>query len=383
MNVLAVLCGCGWMPVHLSEGWRRLGWTVDEYFYGTHMGRDWTPEGTRRNHAINRDLIETAKRLKAAGRLDLMFMVIYDDVLEEDAARELRTLGVPMVNYHVDMVGQWQRVLITGRYFDRVACAQRDHWDALVRAGIRPYLMPMAANPSAADEPVQSPVGASDGVLYLGSPWRFRTQVLAAVAQAGLPLRIYGHGWQESAARQFNYQPRQKTWHDLRYYALPYLREEGLRPLVNAITRRLRDHTAGVVPQNEIPPGCIQGQYGNGDLGPFVRGAAINLGFTHFKGIPGTPGEERQLRLRDFEIPMAGGFYLAQDCAQLRELFEPGVHVAAWNGVGDLIEKVRYYLSHPDERQRVAAAGKTFCEKNHTWEVRYRGLLNELKRAGS
>jgi len=112
------------MPVHLSEGWRRVGCTVHEFFYGTHMGRDWSAAGRKRNADTNARLLELARRLKANGELDLVFAVIYDDVLAVETAKSLQTLGVPMVNYHVDLFGQWYRVLRTGRYFDRVACAQ-------------------------------------------------------------------------------------------------------------------------------------------------------------------------------------------------------------------------------------------------------------------
>ena len=381
------------MPAHLSEGWRRLGWTVEEFFYGTHMGKSWTPEGLRQNHAMNRQLLEKAKQLKAEGRLDLIFAVIYDDVLEVETARALKSLGAPMVNYHVDLVGQWQRVLRTGRYFDRVACAQKDHWDALRRAGIRPYYMPMAANPirhplrSLAGEPSlmdPRPKAAGDdefkfdGVLYLGSPWEYRTQVLSALAKEGLPLRIYGNGWRANAAQKFNFQPWQKTVHDLRYYAFPFVREEGIGPVVETLSRRFRRQTANEVPVNQIPADCISGSYGDDDFAPLVSGASVNIGFSYFKGVPGSPGEQRQARLRDFEIPMAGGFYLAQDCVQLRELFGDRLEATLWNSVDGLIEKARYYLERPAERRDLATETRDYCEKYHSWKMRFQDLLSEL-----
>ncbi|HEY9875171.1 MAG TPA: hypothetical protein V6D12_17185, partial [Candidatus Obscuribacterales bacterium] len=109
------------MPANLSEGWRRLGCEVEEFFYGTHMGKSWSAEGLRENQKINEELLATAKHLKAEGRLDLIFAVIYDDVLAVETAQQLRALDVPMMNYHVDLVGQWYRILRIGKYFDRVA----------------------------------------------------------------------------------------------------------------------------------------------------------------------------------------------------------------------------------------------------------------------
>lgn len=88
MHILTVLCKGGWMPKNLSEGWRHLGCSVEEFFYGTHMGKSWSADGLRENHRINAQLLATAKRLKAEGRLDLIFAVIYDDVLEVETAQQ-------------------------------------------------------------------------------------------------------------------------------------------------------------------------------------------------------------------------------------------------------------------------------------------------------
>lgn len=96
MHVLTVLCAGGWMPDNLSEGWRRLGCEVHEFLYGTHMGRGWSRDGRVENAKVNADLLGLARRLKAEGQLDLVFTVIYDDVLQVETARALRSLGVPM-----------------------------------------------------------------------------------------------------------------------------------------------------------------------------------------------------------------------------------------------------------------------------------------------
>ncbi|HEY9693362.1 MAG TPA: glycosyltransferase [Oculatellaceae cyanobacterium] len=375
MHVLTILCKGGWMPANLSEGWRRLGCSVEEFFYGTHMGKSWTAEGLQENHQINAQLLATAKRLKAEGRLDLIFAVIYDDVLEVETAQQLRALDVPMVNYHVDLVGQWYRILRTGKYFDLVACAQTNHWSGLRRAGIRPYYMPMAANPPATIYESAKPSIAFEGVVYLGSPWLYRRQVLSELAAQGIPLRIYGHNWLNKTLDAGYVQPKAKTLHDLRYYLLPRLREEGRKQLFSTIQRRLQPPPpAGV--SNELPIECVKGSYVDADFIPLVQGAAINLGFTHFMGTPGTPSEMRQVRLREFEIPMIGGFYLTQDCQQLRELFVD--EMATWDNQLDLQDKINYYLDHPDERQKLGFAAQAYCLQHHTWANRFRDLLKEL-----
>jgi spore maturation protein CgeB len=366
------------MSGNLSEGWRRLGCQVEELFYGTHMGKSWGAEGLRENVRINAHLLSTARRLKSENRLDLIFAVIYDDVLSEETAKGLRKLDVPMVNYHVDLVGQWYRVLRTGKYFTRVACAQEDHWRGLKRAGIRPYLLQMAANPPADGNTVGSPTHEFDGLLYLGSPWVYRREVLASLAEEDLPLSVYGHNWHRDQPDPANAQPWRKNLHDLRHYLLPRLREEGKESLEATVRRRLKGAAPPAQFAARLPAGVVRGSYAASDFVPLVRGAAINLGFTHFQGEPGTKAERRQVRLRDFEIPMAGGFYLAQDCAQLRTLFEVGRHVETWDTLPELKEKVRHYLQRPEERRSIAREGQAHGLRQHTWESRFTALLRDL-----
>ena len=377
MHVLTVLCQGGWMPIHLSEGWRRLGCHVHEFFYGTHMGKVWTDEGLKQNIIINKNLLATAKQLKSENKLDLIFAVIYDDVLTVETAQELRKLDVPMVNYHVDLVGQWYRVLKTGKYFDRVACAQKDHWSGLKQAGVRPYYLPMAANPPYSSILKKEKI-EFNGVLYLGSPWIYRQQVLYELVLHGIDLKVYGRNWLRKTADPANDQPVRKNIHDFRYYLLPRIQEEGLAEFRETLERRLFPKSSSKI-SSSIPIDYIKGAYDQEDLIPLVQGASINLGFTHFRGIAGTNKELRQVRLREFEIPMSGGFYLTQQCQQLQELFPTEYQNISWDKLPDLLDKIDYYLKYPNQSKQVAQVTQDICLKQHTWEIRFRDLLKDLK----
>jgi spore maturation protein CgeB len=376
MHVLTVLCRDGWMSGNLTEGWRRLGCVVEEFFYGTHMGKAWDRQGRELNHDTNRRLLEVAERLATEGRLDLIFCAIYDDVLEVETIRRLGKLGVPIVNYHVDLVGQWYRVVRTGKYFDRIACAHEDHWTGLRRAGGRPYYLPMASNPPVFDAPATA--SAFDGVVYLGSPWPFRKAVLAQLAREGVPLRIYGNNWGGARKDASNTHHWRKNLHDLVHYLGPRAREEGIREIAASLVGRFAKGASPVETRPAIPAEALLGRYEQRDFPAIVAGAAVNLGFTHFRGAPGTRGERRQVRLREFEIPMAGGFYLTQDCAQLRALYNVGEHLETWSTPGDLSEKIRHYLDRPDARTAIARSGRAHALRCHTWSERFRGLLAEL-----
>ena len=81
-----------------------------------------------------------------------------------------------------------------------------------------------------------------------------------------------------------------------------------------------------------------------------------------------------QVRLRDFEVPMSGGFYLAEHSDELADFFTPGVEIETWRTRGELLEKCRHYLDrrHEEERNRIAAAGRAWRLREHTLGASFR-----------
>jgi spore maturation protein CgeB len=104
----------------------------------------------------------------------------------------------------------------------------------------------------------------------------------------------------------------------------------------------------------------------------------ISLGFS---GVAGTlPDGHRitQIRLRDFEAPMSGAFYLVEYMEEIEEFFEVGKEIVCYEGSDELIEKCRYYLRHDDERERIRAAGHERALRDHTWQKRFADVFEAV-----
>jgi hypothetical protein len=81
------------------------------------------------------------------------------------------------------------------------------------------------------------------------------------------------------------------------------------------------------------------------------------------------------LNLRVFESLAAGGFLLTDELSPhsgLPLLFEAGKHLETWRTPGELIEKIRHYLAHPAEAQRIRAAGQAELLRAHHPDVKLR-----------
>jgi hypothetical protein len=75
---------------------------------------------------------------------------------------------------------------------------------------------------------------------------------------------------------------------------------------------------------------------------------------------------------RDFEVPMSGGFYLTQYNPDLEEFYETGKEIVCYDSLDDLVEKIRYYLAHPQEAEEIRQAGLHRARREHTWVGRFR-----------
>ena len=63
---------------------------------------------------------------------------------------------------------------------------------------------------------------------------------------------------------------------------------------------------------------------------------------------------------------------------ELEEFFEIGNEIVCYFNTEDLIDKVRYYLEHDEERQRIQKAGHERCLRDHTWHNRFNAAFREM-----
>jgi spore maturation protein CgeB len=182
------------------------------------------------------------------------------------------------------------------------------------------FLSQWAASVAASAEPCSSHSCRYD-VSFVGSMYGYRGEWIEALRQSGIAVSCFGH----------------RT-----------------------------DH--GVVSAAEIPE--------------IHRTSRISL---NFSGTGQNPGgaerlNKRQIKARTFEVPGAGGFLLTEVSPGLERYFAIGSEIATFDSPRELVEKVRYYLDHPMERDAITRAGHARAIAEHTYAQRIAEILEELRR---
>ena len=81
---------------------------------------------------------------------------------------------------------------------------------------------------------------------------------------------------------------------------------------------------------------------------------------------------------RPFELAGCRAFVISGRSADLGECYAEGKEIIFYDSEVDLIEKVRHYLVHDDEREKIAAAGYERTIREHTYEKRFRDLFKVM-----
>jgi hypothetical protein len=379
MKALAVLPPDRWMEVNLLDTLRRHYCDKLQVFtYSGGMGRLGSKAWRRQRDVLNAQLVQLAKELKSARELDLIFCIVYDDFLTIDTARQLRGLNVPMVNYHVDMAFQWYRVIRTAPYFDVLAVAQMTNAEHLKRYNPNIEWMPMAANPDFYRSRSNAVSAHEYDVTFVGSFNPYRRALLGQCVGEGIKPTVFGRGWNDDHPNEYRFDwDWYKVIHDLRFYAAPRWKAEGIMSLVGPLNRKWsRRHVFAQIAGVDFRPPC------EGEAMPVIfRSSRVNLGFSD-TGWHSRPAiirsNQLQCRLRDFEVPMSGGFYLVQEAPGHRDYYKVGEEIDTWSEPAELFDKTRFYLRNPRAAERIREAGLKRALECHTWQHRFDRLIERL-----
>ena len=89
--------------------------------------------------------------------------------------------------------------------------------------------------------------------------------------------------------------------------------------------------------------------------------------------------EEDFANPRLFAIAGCGAFQLVNKRRAIPGLFEIGKEIVTFENIEDLLEKIDYYLAHPQKREEIAKNSQTRAYRDHTYNHRIREMIEFIE----
>lgn len=324
--------------------WKDLGHDVVEFDYNLRQTFLWVdphvPEHAqfiaRNRPIVSQALLQQVRAAHQIKPIDLFFSYFYDACVTPETIDEIKKMGIPTMNWYCNGSYQLHLVEKLSPHFDWCLVPEKFRLDDYRRLGAHPIYCQEAANPNLYKP---YPLIQDKDVTFVGQCYGNRPEYIQYLLAQGIPVEVFG-----------------ARWRDLNNPEVKFLQK-----LIHLTGRKPSDVLGPILADEDV-------------VKMFNR-SKINLGFsvcgfTHLTGFP-----IRQVRLRDFEVPMSGGFYLCEYFSEIEEFFTPDKEIVCFQTREELRDKIKFYLENDAARKKIQWAGYERARREHTWHKRFEMVL--------
>ncbi|HEY2122108.1 MAG TPA: glycosyltransferase [Chthoniobacterales bacterium] len=339
-----------------SNLWRRnlrdsliqLGHTIVEFEYDLNETfQNLDPSDPLQSEFIGRnrprlsdELLSQVRKAHSARPIDVLFTYFYNACVLPEVIREIRALGIVAINWFCNAAYQFHLVSEIAPAYDYCLVPEKFRLEDYRRIGATPIYCQEAANPD-----VYRPYSETDryNAGFVGQAYGERPGCIAWLVERGIDVHVWGSGWENFCRRRPSLNPTR--W--------------GRTDDLPKITGRL---IGAILTDEEM-------------VRTFSR-TKVNLGFAACW----TTGTERitQVRLRDFEVPMSGGFYITEYQDEITEFFKIDSEIVCYRDREELLDKIKFYARHRELREKIRQAGRRRCLNDHTWVKRFEQVFRAI-----
>lgn len=317
---------------------------------------------------FSQNLLDTFRREHSRKPFVLFFSYLMDGMLEPGVIDEIRKYGVVTCNFSCNNIHQFYLVKEISPHFDYNLHSEKDTGYKFLAIGANPLWWPMASNPHYFKPlNLQRTIQAS----FVGANYALRARYIAYLLENGIDVHAYGPQWIGGARTHLRSLAKRYILLCLLLFAFDTIDQ-------SYASAQLSDHDYKRnlymrYPKNFHPP--IQ----DDELISLYSKSEISLGFTEVYDNHDINRPIRQhLHLREFEAPMSGALYCTGYMDELAEMFEPDKEILTYKSPDELLGKIKYYLAHPLQAEKIRRAGRRRALAEHSYQVRFKKLFELL-----
>jgi spore maturation protein CgeB len=190
-------------------------------------------------------------------------------------------------------------------------------------------------------------------ISFVGLWSKPRERVVNHLRNAGVDVFVRGTGWPEGPLKTHAELIDVINRSKISLTLIPASFYFGWRPIVRLFLRR-RDLGEGGLPYKLD----IQNFYDNWRSWMMKRNAWV--------------------KARNFEAPACGTMEITQDADDLRDYYKLGEEIVVYKDLDDMVAKVKYYLTHDEEREAIARRGYERTVRDHSQVRRYEDIFRMI-----
>jgi len=325
---------------------------------------------------VSKALLEQIKEAHHKAPIDLFFSCYFDACITPETLEEIKSLGIKTVNWYPNGSYQLHLVSQISPHYDYCLAPEKFRIKDYKKLGANPIHCQEAANPQ-----IYTPhdLPKEFDVTFVGQAYGDRPDYVKFLLDNKIDIRVWGINWNL-------FTNEQKKLNTVFSKVKKLCSKEGVKSLPKKLSYKFsqifslsKKTNQNIHLSKAILPSKIVGPVlSDNELIKLYSRSKINLGFSTCGNTHKTKERITQIRLRDFEVPMSGGFYMVEYMKELEEFFEIGKEVVCYHDKQDLLEKIKFYLKHDSLREKIQAAGRARCLKDHTWQKRFKSVFEQI-----
>lgn len=279
---------------------------------------------------LQEDLLATVEH----ERPDLLFFLMFKDQFQFDTLDTLKTLTKTIAWFGDDT---WRFDGYSSRYAPHFTYAlTTDPWSVCKykQLGVEAILTEWASAPplSSLIGPLQDGENYLHEVSFVGGINKYRKWFIDRLSKQGIAVDCFGAGWPNG------------------------------RVSFGEMEQIFRRSRINLNISNSV----------NHDIRFICSGPRILLHYLR------SPKRAEQVKARNFEIPLAGGFQLSNYVPCLERHLEIGKEIAVYTTPEECAQQISYFLGNEEERRHVMEKGHARSIAEHTYEHRLAKILTDI-----
>ncbi|MFW5887056.1 MAG: glycosyltransferase family protein [Bacteroidota bacterium] len=283
---------------------------------------------------------------------------------------KIASSGVCTVNFSCNNTHQFHLVEGIANEFQYNAHAEKKAGAKFTKAGATPVWFQMAVNPT-----YYYPRKSTKkyDVSFVGMNYAKRAFYLNHILENGLDANVFGPGWVLKGNALLRKEIKRYLQSIKTLLSTNKIKRNNYSAWVNnydfsrAMVTRFAKHFHAPVTDQEVYNIYSQ--------------TKINLGFleVYSKDNHSHSVTDYHIHLREFEVPMSGELYCTNYSEELSEFYEPDKEVIIFRNEHELLDKIKFYLKHTTEAEKIRTAGYARSMNEHTSQKRFAKLFETIK----